>query len=535
MVLTTFTNGRFFVDSPQGGIFLSSLSVRDGKIVDGPLQGAHEVDLGGRLALPAFVDAHCHLLPLGESLDKVDLTGCTSLAHILQRLEAHNQTHPDAVRILAKNWIQGMTEPREIDRASLDTLDKPVYIESYDLHSSLLNSAALAELAIDADGRTPDPPGGKIVRDADGRATGWMQELAHLNVVAGFLQKQTTTEEKRRAIENAFAALLGAGYTAVGDLLMEEDAFAILTSLEQEQGRLPVRVRAYWHVEPKPDLAESLKAIDRAKELQERRKGSEYLQVVGIKLVSDGVIDSCTASLLAPYRDGSNAEPIWPLDRLTAAVQRADELGLQCAIHAIGDLSVHNAVEALASLGRERIVARRHRIEHLELSTAADVQKLGSLGITTSVQPVHADPALLDNWYNQLGGPHADRCCNRAFAYRDFLEAGAPIAIGTDAPTAPFPPLPNLHIATTRRSARDPQLDTRTTPQFALPLVAAVAAATQGAARACHVEHLQGSFAAGCSADFNVVDIDLFSPENEGKQMLLKAKVAQTFVQGKPV
>ena len=156
-----------------------------------------------------------------------------------------------------------------------------------------------------------------------------------------------------------------------------------------------MRVRVYWLVNPEEKLQDSLKHIDRAKELQDRWKGHQWLQVNGIKLVSDGVIDSCTATMLAPYRDGRNGEPIWPLERLTAAVQKADSLGLQCAIHAIGDLSVHNAVEALASIGHDQIIKNRHRIEHLEMTASEDCDRLGALGITASIQPVHSDPHSL--------------------------------------------------------------------------------------------------------------------------------------------
>ena len=543
MHTTLFKNGHFFVVGDQ---YARSVLVRGGKIDkialddsddEEKIDGVNEtIDLEGKLVLPAFVDAHCHLMPLGESIEKVDLYGCESLQDILDRLHAHNDAHPHAPRISARGWIPDMTTAEEIDRRHFDCFgDKPVYLESSDLHSCLVNSAALKEVSIEDD--TPNPSGGAIVRDANNRVTGWVQEMAHLHLVNEALQEKTSQEDKQRYVDNAFSALLTNGYTAMADLLTGEEVFAMLEAMLEKDGCLPVRVRCFWLVSPDKDMDKPLAAVDRALELKKRWEGNEWLQMNGIKLVTDGVIDSCTASMLLPYQDGSNGEPIWPLDMLTPVIQTADSYGLQCAVHAIGDLAVHNAVEALSTVGRDNIVQRRHRMEHLEMSAEKDGNRLGELGITVSVQPVHSDPAILINWHKQLGDNENEGRCSRAFAYKHFLEAGAPLAIGTDAPTAPNFPLPNLHIATTRTSALQPDLLKQTTPQFALPLVTAVSAATNGAARACHLEALQGSLREGLSADFNVFDVDILEDDlhKSDRLLLLKAKITATYMQGRRV
>ncbi|PWN34641.1 amidohydrolase 3 [Meira miltonrushii] len=530
MTKTLYTNGRFFDGhSGFGHMDNTSLATRD---------------LRGKLVLPAFVDAHCHLMMLGESLEKVDVFQCKSMNEVITCLQRYQEDNPTKQRILARNWMQNMDESEMFDRKYIDErITKPVYIMSFDLHSCLCNSAALKEIGIDES--TPDPSGGELVRTVENgkqRLTGWLKEMACINFVAPTIRDLTSQAEKEAHLDKAFDTLLAAGYTAVGDLLMEEEVFAMLASRVKRDGRLPIHVSAYWHCSPEDDIEKSIKHIIRAKELQQEWQNNEWLQVKGIKLVVDGVIDSCTATLSLPYQNGSNAEPLWPFEKLQRAIKEADKRDLQCAIHAIGDEAVHITVKALSSLGRERIMKNRHRIEHLELTHEADVEQIGVLNITASIQPVHSDPEITQNWFKQLGGNQSatedqspDRRCCRAFAYNDFLQKGAPIAIGTDAPTAPFWPLPNLYNAHSRCSALNPSLDLRTTPQYALPLLDSVLAASNGAAKACHLDHILGDFAKGKLADFNILDIDFFAEvdkESNNKKAILRAKVVNTFQAG---
>lgn len=539
-----FKNGLFF-DGRHGQHF-GSLFVKEGRI-DRFVKGdesdiesdtePNTIDLEGRLVLPAFVDAHCHLLQLGESLNKVDLQGCRSLSDILFRLRQHIDRSPLTDCIVARNWMPDMTEPHELDRESFDSIQVPIILESFDLHSSLCNTAALHLLSVND--QTKAPAGGTFVRDNFGRLTGWMQEMAHFEIVARFLQQRSSHEEKKKSLKASFDALLSAGYTGVGDLLMEEEVFRLIEEQLQRDGSLPLRVRAYWHVPPRDNLQASMDFISKAKEYSKKWEANEWLQVVGVKFVTDGVIDSCTAALFEPYQDGSNAEPIWPLEQLKAVVKRADEADLQCAIHAIGDLAVSNAVQSISALGSRSIEEKRHRIEHLELTREEDVKIMGRNGITASVQPVHSDPAIAANWYKQLGGQlgtdhGSGHRCDRAFAYKDFLEAGAPVAIGTDSPTADFLPFPNLHIATTRTSAQLLDLNTIPDLKYAFPMVEAICSATSGAARACHLEGHLGSFEVGTSADFNVLNTNLFSSENKN-EIFLRAQILVTYRKGKLV
>jgi predicted amidohydrolase YtcJ len=222
-----------------------------------------------------------------------------------------------------------------------------------------------------------------------------------------------------------------------------------------------------------------------------------------------------------PYScNGSSCDPIWTADILEPVVKRADSAGLQCAFHAIGDNTVRTVIDTIEKFGSP---GRRHRIEHMELTTAEDAKRLGKLGITASVQPVHSDPAILKAWPKLIG---EDRC-KRTFAYKDFADGGAPLCIGSDAPTAPHSALENVYIATTRRSAKVPEMTDTTNKNFALSLAAALSAATSGAAYSYFAEKWTGQLKAGYKADFTVLDAQ-WVPET-----FLKARVLQTWFDGK--
>lgn len=156
-----------------------------------------------------------------------------------------------------------------------------------------------------------------------------------------------------------------------------------------------------------------------------------------------------------------------------------------------------------------------------------DTVRLAELGVTASMQPVHADPAIRDNWAAMLGDDRAER----GFAWPELTAAGARLALGTDAPTAPHPPLPNMFIAATRRSALKPELPALQ-PRFALPLAEAITHATADSAWACHADEQFGTLRVGLLADFVVLDADPFDADPD---TLLRARVLRTVVEGRTV
>lgn len=535
---TLYTNAAVFTaDGPpaaafvvDGGKFRYVGDAASASAVAG--SGARTVDLNGAFVLPGIIDAHTHLLMTGQALGKVQLRDAASLADLQERLRSAAAENPDAPRILGAGWLHAALDGAAPTRELLDAAvpDRPVYLDANDLHSVWVNSAALAELGIDAS--TPDPIGGRIGRDAAGAADGMLYETAAMQIVWPALAGAARDEDRDAWLESAFTHYAAAGVTAAVDMAVQDDDVAAFErALARRRGVLPLRVKGHWLIHRMDSTAGNLAQVDRALELARRlaaQPTAEYLQLCGIKIIVDGVIDSCTAAMKEPYADGSTAGPIWDRDTLLPVVAAADAAGLQVALHAIGDEASDIALDALehaAQVNGPR--DRRHRIEHLETVTEANVARLAELGVVASVQPVHADPAIQENWQAVLGDHRVDR----AYPWTEFTAAGATLAISTDAPTAPYQALPNLYVAATRKSALEPGLPANL-PRYALALADAICHATRDAAFSCRAESSLGRIAAGYRADFTVLASD---PLTSPVENLLANSVLLTVTGGKTV
>ena len=482
------------------------------------------IDLNGQTVLPGFIDGHIHLLLAGQALRKVRLNACQSLDDIRNAIKEYKNTNPKASRIFCAGWTHSMT-PDGITAESLDDLgEEPIFIDTKDLHSTWCNSAGLKEICstMELSEDQLDPVGGKIERDSNGKMTGVFHESAVFNIIWPFTAKVSSLEERKDAIKAALEEFKSAGYTGVTDMAMDELIWQPLMQLRAEGGLKGIRVAAYWLIKPQPSFDEVMAQVHQATALAKNFDASisPDCRVVGIKLICDGIIDACTASLAEPYSSNSdNSDPIWNEDDLDKIVEAAQKAGLQIALHAIGDRTIKMAIDVLE---RHSNKASRPRIEHLELASAEDAARLGKLGIVASIQPVHADPAILKAW-PRLIGEHRRK---RAFPYREFVDGGATLALGSDAPTAPHQPLPNIYVATTRRSYRDPELTTTVNPEFALTVCQAMAGATQGSAYSTFADKWAGTLAPGKKADFVVCDVDL-QPEN-----VVRGVVKETWFEG---
>jgi len=542
MAAQLFMNGKIFNSAKKDGepIFWDWMLVQNkvikdiGLASDGKLQQYTQAspdtlshhDLQKKTVLPGFIDGHMHLLMLGQSLLKLDLWGCKNLDDIRSRIRTYAAQNPDVPRILCKGWMNFMSDGKALASMldDLDPLNRPIFIDSRDLHSTWCNSAGLKDMDVEG---MEVPPGGLVERDETGKPSGLLGEACVLTHVWPHLARVASMDEKVSALKGAMSCYTEAGYTGVVDMAMDENAWEAILHLFKEDPDVPVRVSAYWFMAPTDDLQNAYKQIEKAAEMarQFNAETSPKARILGIKIILDGVIDACRAAVSHPYTStGELPDALWKAEIVDAMVKHADGLGLQCAVHAIGDAAITMAINAISTGGTP---GKRHRIEHLELSSPEDARRLGELGITASIQPVHSDPAILRAWPGILGSQRL----KRAFAYREFWEHGAPLAIGTDAPTAPHPPFPNFYVATTRKSAKEPTWgDEPVNPEYVLDVYDTLAGATAGVAYSTHSEDVVGSLKVGYHADFVVVDLKFEEPES-----LLETKGIETWFEGRKV
>ncbi|KAI1453307.1 amidohydrolase 3 [Annulohypoxylon moriforme] len=537
-----FIGGKVFLHTDQPGLkakpqFGDAIFIRDGTIEhvgfeddDAITQcraaGAVVHDLNGRTVLPGFIDGHIHLLRLGQSLSKAALDHCENLEDVRKAIKEHALANPDEPRILCKGWMRHMSKPLA---SLIDDIDpRPIYVDSKDLHTTWCSTSALKEL--DAQ-NLKDPEGGKIVRDADGNPTGPFEEAAVFTIIWPFLSDVATEKDREEWIRAAVQVYNESGYTGAIDMAMDEQAWATLLNIRKEQPQkpFPLRLAAYWLLTPTSSETDCLAQVDRVIEVHKQLSAEESpdLHVVGIKLITDGIIDACTAYLSEPYLKGtdvaklSTGQPFWEPHIVNAVVRKADEAGLQIALHAIGDAAITMCLDALSTCSPKN----RHRMEHLELASARDAKRLGEFGITASIQPVHADPWILRAWPHLLG-----HRCTRAFPYREFSDHGSPLALGSDSPTSPWDIMANVYVATTRKSYRNVAYTETVNPDFRLGVCESVVAASYGSARSVFWDRRLGSLERGKVADLTVWEMGW-----EEEERLLGARLVETWFAGEKI
>ncbi len=518
-----------------------SVAVREGRVLAvGDLDAvrlaagsdAEEVDLGGAFVSPGLIEGHSHMLMLGESLDKVQLRDAGSIEEVQRRLAAARAAAPDAPMVLGTSWLFDIfPEGERPTAAALDAAvaDVPVLLDANDLHSVWVNSAALTAMGIDRD--TPDPVGGEIVRDANGDATGFLLETAAMKYAWDFLANAATDEDRDRFLAKAFAAYLETGVTGATEMSFGPADLATYRRMLDRDGRLPFPVNAHWLLtatgDPEADIAQ-IEEIVRARDELAAAHGDAWLRIVGVKFIMDGVIDACTAAMRAPYANGDLPGPIWDRESALPVAVAADAAGLQLALHAIGDEASAIALDAVQECIRVNgpRTDRRPRVEHLESVADDTIARMAALDVTASMQPVHCDPAILDNWQAALG----DERAHTGFPWHKFREAGVRLALGTDAPTAPHYAPNNLFIALTAKSVLDRSREPYQ-PQRVFTPADALEALTLGAATATLREDEVGRIASGARANLVVWDAN---PLSDAPEALLDTAAVLTLVDGAP-
>jgi predicted amidohydrolase YtcJ len=474
--------------------------------------GTQLVDLKGAFVMPGFNDAHVHLADAGQTRLGVDLNGCTSLPDMLRRVGvAANQALPGQW-LLGGGWDHTLWSDQTLPtRQDLDrvTAGHPALLDRVDGHIAVANSAALGISGVT--GQTPNPAGGQFDHDAKGDLTGIVRETPARDFIQQHIPPPSP-ELRRRAILLALKDAAAHGVTSIQDYSDWED-FLVYQQLERE-GLLTVRISEWLRFDDPVDLLLKHKAAQPADD--------RMLHTGMLKGFMDGSLGSRTAALLSPYADdpANSGLPRYEQTRLNAMTKERAAAGFQIGFHAIGDRAVEMALNALANGGP----AMRNRIEHSQVVEPQDIRRYKSLGIVASMQPSHL---LTDmNWAESRLGPQR---AHFAYAWKAFLDAGVPLAFGTDYPVEPITPFRGVYAGVTRSNEAGSK---SYFPQDKLQIGEVLYAYTQGSAYAEFSDLYKGRLAPGYVADFVVLDRDLTAiPAGE----ILNTRVLQTVVDGRTV
>jgi predicted amidohydrolase YtcJ len=492
--------------------------------------GVDEVDLGGGLLAPGFVDAHVHPIQGGLERLRCDLSGHETREQYLAAVAEYAATHPDVEWILGGGWAMPAFPGGTPTAADLDAVvpDRPVFLPNRDHHGAWVNSRALELAGVEAG--TPDPPHGRIERDRDGRPSGTLHEAA-TSLVSRHLPR-TTGEDYYAGLMAGQSYLHSLGVTAWQDAIvgaysgMDDPASTYATAAGNGDLRSHVVGALWW---------ERRLGVEQVADLVGRREtmtGGRF-RATTVKIMQDGVAENFTAAMTEPYLDidghptGNRGHSFVEAEALRQAVAALDAAGFQVHVHAIGDRAAREALDAF----EDTDPSLRHQIAHLQLVHPDDVPRFGTLGVAANIQALWAclDPQMVDLTLPFLGEQRAAW----QYPFGDLHRAGARLVAGSDWPVSTPDPLAAIHTAVNRTAFGEegPAGHEPFLPEQAIELTTAFAAYTSGSSWVNHRDDA-GVLEPGAVADLVVLDRDPFAgqPDETGA-----TKVVSTWIDGMPV
>jgi len=519
---------------------VQALAARAGRIVavgdDGDLHAyigpsTRVIDLHGRLAVPGFIEGHAHLLNLGERKLILDLTAAETWEEIVDMVEAAAREASPGEWIRGRGWHQekwaAQPAPHVGGFPVHDTLSRvsennPVHLRHASGHASIGNARAMERAGIDAS--TPDPPGGKILRDGGGRPIGVFIETAQGLINRAFAEDRANRSleqiesDRRRKVQLAVEDCLSKGITSFHDAGSSFETVDLLRDLVDE-GQLGLRLYVMIRA-ANAELREKLAPYRMV------GYGDGHLTVRAIKKSIDGALGTRGAWLLEPYADqiestGHNTETV---ENIQETARLAVENDYQLCVHAIGDRANREMLNVYERTFREHPDHQkpRWRIEHVQHLHPDDLVRFAELGVIASVQGIHCTSDA--PWVIERLG--ADRAREGAYAWRKLLDSGALVINGTDAPVEDVNPIENFYASVTRRLTDGSEFfpDQRMTHREALRSY------TLDAAFAAFEEEIKGSLSPGKFADVTVLSRDILTVPDEE---LPSTEVVYTIVGGK--
>jgi hypothetical protein len=460
------------------------------------------VDLGGRLVLPGFIDAHMHPKCSTCELFEVDLGGCRSLAECLAAVERLAAAHPEYPAVRGWGWTPTAVREGEMTAAALDAVvpDRPVVLADDSVHTHWVNSVMLDMAGIARD--TPDPDGGAIERLPDGSPSGLLREAWLWLERALPAYDQEALVAALRHFQRHTAGRYGLTTVHEAGLLPGEPALEAYESL-QRQNELSVRFCLSLILDPELPLDGQIEA---AVEERARHTGA-LVRTAAVKLFVDGVIESHTARLAHPYADrpGDCGPLVWAPERLLEASVAAARAGFQLHYHAIGDAAVSLSLEAIAAARSAAVAEARDIVTHLQLVDPRDHARMAALGVTAATQPswfakdVDYDAEIYRPFLGEARAAHQ-------YPMRSLFDHGVNVAAASDYPVSPPPdPLVGIQCGVLRRDPRRPATSSELWPEEAVSVERMIESYTINGAYANFLEGETGSLEPGKSADLVVL------------------------------
>jgi len=489
------------------------------------------VDLGGRLATPGFIEGHGHFTGVGQAKMALNLRNVKNWDDIVSMVAAAAKEVKPGEWIVGRGWHQEKWDHKPTpnvngfpihDELSKVSPNNPVMLTHASGHASFVNEAALKAAGITKE--TPNPPGGDIMKDANGRPIGLLNEQAQgltRRAMNQYLAQRTAEEREavlqkeidlaaQEAISKGITSFQDAGTDAAGIERLKKRAAA---------GTLPLRLWVMLR-EPTREMA-----VD-APRLHMIGFGDDHLTVRAIKQQVDGALGTRGALLLAPYSDlpSTSGTPTTDSKDLEAQAEIAIANGYQMCIHAIGDGGNRMVLDLYEKTFKANPTVKdpRWRIEHAQHLDPADIPRFGKLGVIASMQAVHATsdgPMVLP----RLG---EKRAREGAYVWQSLMKSGAHVSQGTDAPVEDVNPIENFYAAVTRRMKDGKEFY----PEQKMSRMEALRSYTTENAYAAFEENIKGQLKVGMLGDVTVFSRDIMTvPDNE----ILKAEVDYTIIGGK--
>lgn len=529
-------NGRIFTSDAQHP-FAEAMAVRKNKIVavgtTSHIQSmvgsaTKQYQLKGKLVIPGFNDAHIHFLTGSLGLTAVDLNRSKTAEEAVNEVAAYAKSNPAAKWITGMGWQYTIFPNGMPTKQLLDAVinDRPVFIRAYDGHSAWVNTKALQLAGITS--KTTYSGFGAIIKDAQGEPTGALTEGA-MQLVAKLIPP-VTREEKMAAIKLGQQYAASLGITSVQNASGSMEELQLYSDL-LKKGELTLRYAAAFSANQftKPADIAAFASFKKA------YQGNRMLRADAIKFMLDGVIESHTAVMINDYSDAGedgktkNGTFAIPIDIYRTLVTAFDKAGFRIYTHAIGDRSVHEALNAY-ELAQQTNQSKhtRHRVEHVEQSRPEDVQRFAKLHVLASMEPVHADPGTVAVWAKAVG----EQRLPYSFAWQSMLQSKATLVFGSDWPACiDLSPIHGLHIAVNRQTT-DGLPAGGWVPQQRIGITEAITAYTAAGAYSSYEEKDKGKLQSGYLADFVILSQDLFRIPSS---LIHQTAVLLTVVDGKEV